>query len=243
MAELTREEIDALSTIAKAVIQDPDLVDELIGDDSIAIDPEELALRLIFAAAQSPQNFDSTRNFGAAAVAGVVTAATKVAGLFKNKDKADKGTGFLSNVIGNIKDKIGDWRDNRELKKDLKDSGDPNWRDTYKELKNGGKPGTGALDPTRGDRGGGGNGDDDTAADTVATYRASTGSTTGSTVPGSDQLVLPPGMTIEQIEAGLKQLEKQEGQIKTWKWVSIGLGVLFVSAVIYILVAGNSENN
>lgn len=231
---LTDDEQEALSVIAKAVLQNPDIIDEIISGttDDIPTDPTVLALRLVQTSVQQPSNFDSSLSFAGAALVGGAAllkgAASKVAGLFSDKDKSEDSQGFLKGVFSSVGSKLSTWKDNRDLKKDLKDSGDPNWKQTFKDLKKGTAGGGGAdmstLDPT-------GKGEKTTLAD----YRSASGSTTA---PNADPAtVIPEGLTVEQIEAGLKQLEAQSKSLKTWKILGVGFGIAFVLALVWALTS------
>lgn len=227
---LTDEDKEALSIVAKAVLLDPDFIDDLINDGQIVTDPTLLALRLVQADVNGQVNYDSSRNFlgiGSGIIAGAVA---KVGSLFKNKDKGQESTGFLKNVFQKVGTKVNQWKDNRALKKELKASGDPDWKDTFKAEKLANKIGDAGKDTEIATDS---SSEDEGAEPTVSDYRNQTGSTTASDVPGSGSIVLPPGVTMETIEAGLKQLEKQAKELKVWKIIGIGAGIGLIGALIW----------
>jgi len=245
MEDLTLAEKQTLAELAKLVLLHPDLADELAesaGATEIAQDPTLLALEVVHAAVLEPKNFDTTiqnylgdeeyLEFWAAAGAALTGLAGKIGGMFK-KGKGGKAKGFLGKIFGKVKDKLGNWKDNRQIKKDLKASGDPNWREQWRNIKDMQKGRTGKDDAesdwTRDDNGGTGGGGDrgnvsleDIDPDT----------------PDKFKDIMVDGSTVseDEVKKGIATLIAQEKQIKMMRIVSISLGVAFLGALAWALL-------
>lgn len=259
---LTAKQKEDIALLMRAVLEHPDLVDDIAEatGQEISDDPAEMTLQLIHAAVMSPKDFDSAvmnyqsdlgiKNF---ALGGALLAAGSAIGsLFKNKSSSGETTGFIKGIFQNVKGKIGNWKDRRQIKKALKASGDPNWRQKWREMKpnlkaaqaggvdlsqmgaGAGGPAAGLPaeeDQPEGGAGGAGGGAAGSGA-TLGQYAASS----GMKVPEGSEDVSVDGLTDAQIKEGIKLLQKRTKQLKTWKIVGISAAVAFAGALIWALV-------